>query len=150
MLETIQSAENTIVALIEAPVTEQEAALQQAQSEAIVDLLLLGMHADRHVSALESDLLETEIANLSWDQFYSTDIYLQRITPLIREAIGNSERQNKLLQSISDRITDADVKKMAIEQFSTMLEIDGQNSVEASLFDQAIAILLGGELAATV
>jgi hypothetical protein len=144
MLETIQSAENTIVTLNEASVNEQEAALQQAQSEAIVDLLLLGMHADRHISVLESDLLETEIANLVWDQFYSTDIYLQRTAPFIREAIGNSERQTKLLQSISSRIGDINVKKEAIERFSTMLEISGQETQESVLIDQVMSIFFDG------
>jgi hypothetical protein len=144
MLETMQSAENTIVAVHEASATEQAAALQQAQSEAIVDFLLLGMHADRHIAVLESDLLDAEIASLPWDQFYSTEIYRQRTIPLIREAIGNSERQTKLLQSISDRIVDLNVKKEAIEHFSSMLEVSGQGAQESVLIDQVMSIFFDG------
>jgi hypothetical protein len=116
---------------------------QQAAREAILDLLLLGMHADRHISLLESDLLDTEMATLGWDEFHSPEIYLQRAAPIVRDAIGNGEKQAHLLQSIADRLSDGETKKDAIERFAMMLAIDGTVEVEEALLDQAMLTLLG-------
>jgi hypothetical protein len=123
---------------------EQTAATAQAQREAIVDLLLLGMQVDRHISLMETDLLEAEIASLGWDEFHAADIYLQRAAPIVRDTIGHDQRQTQLLESIRDRLVDLDVRKDAIERFATMLAIDGTVAIEAQLLDQAMAILAGG------
>jgi hypothetical protein len=117
--------------------------VEREQCEAIVDLLLLGMHADGHISLLETDLLDAEIASLSWDKFHSSDIYLQRAVPKVRATIGDAEQQTLLLQSIGQRLANVDVKADAIERFSTMLAIDGLLAVEEVLLDQAIAIIVG-------
>jgi hypothetical protein len=144
MLETAES--QTSQALVLVSQTPQQAlvsiavpTMAQSEREAIVDLLLLGMYADRHVAASEQEFLATEIAKLGWDEFYSPEIYLQRAVPLVREVLGHADRTMRLLQTIAQRLPQAEVMKFAIEQFSALIALDGvTEESEARLFDQVM------------
>jgi hypothetical protein len=121
-------------------VTSSVPTLEQVQCEAIVDLLLLGIHFDRSVGANELEFLHAEIATLPWDEFYSPEIYLQRVTPLIRVVVGHPEKRARLLRDISQRMADVEVMKFAIERFSTLLTLGGRVAVEGILLDQVMEI----------
>jgi hypothetical protein len=114
-------------------------ALTQVQREAIVDLLLLGIYADRHIAASEQDFLAAAVEKLGWDEFYAFEIYCQRVVPTVREVLGNAARTQSWLQSISDRLDQVDLMKFAIEQFSALIALDGVTTEsEAQLFDQVM------------
>jgi hypothetical protein len=144
MLET--AAAQTSQALVLVSQTPQQAlvsiavpTLAQSEREAIVDLLLLGMYADRHVAAAEQEFLAAAIGKFGWDEFYSSEIYLQRAVPSVREVLGCPDRTTRLLQTIAQRLPRAEVMKFAIEQFSALIALDGvTEESEANLFDQVM------------
>jgi hypothetical protein len=108
-------------------------------TRAIVDLLLLGMYADRHIAVSEQEFLATEMAKMGWDEFHSPEIYLQRAVPLVREVLAYGDRTQRFLQTIAQRLPEAAVMKFAIEQFSALIALDGVTAEsEASLFDQVM------------
>ncbi len=110
--------------------------LAQVQREAIVDLLLLGMYADQHVAVSEQEFLTEAIGQMNWDKFYSSEIYFQRVVPTVREVLGNTDRTCRFLQNISARLDQVEVMKFAIEQFSTLIALEGvTEESEAVLFD---------------
>ncbi len=110
--------------------------LAQVQREAIVDLLLLGMYADQHVSVSEQAFLTAAIGQMNWDDSYSSEIYFQRVVPTVREVLGNADRTCGFLQNISARLDQVEVMKFAIEQFSTLIALEGVTEAsEALLFD---------------
>ncbi|NJN49277.1 MAG: hypothetical protein HC805_05210 [Alkalinema sp. RL_2_19] len=113
--------------------------LIQPQREAIVDLLLLGMYADQHISLTEQDAFAAEVEKLGWAESHSPGIYFQQAVPTVREAILTPERTQRLLQAISARLDNVDVMKFAIEKFSTMLCFNGTTEQEALLLDQVMA-----------
>jgi hypothetical protein len=144
MLETVET--QTSKALVLVSQTPQQAlmstavpSLDQAQREAIVDLLLLGMYADRHIAVAEQEFLAEAIAQMGWDEFYSPEIYFQRVVPTVREVLGNVDRTRSFLQSISARLDQVELMKFAIEKFSTLIALDGvTEESEAVLFDQVM------------
>jgi hypothetical protein len=148
MLETveIQTSQAPSQALVLVSQTPQQAlmpiavpAMAQTEREAIVDLLLLGMYADRHIALSEQDFLATEIAKMGWDEFHSSEIYLQRAVPLVREVLAYADRTQCFLQTIAQRLPEAAVMKFAIEQFSALIALDGVTEAsEACLFDQVM------------
>ncbi len=141
MLETVEI--QTSKALVLVSQTPQQALmptavpnLAQVQREAIVDLLLLGMYADQHVSVSEQEFLAEAIGQMNWDEFYSSEIYFQRVVPTVREVLGNTDRTCRFLQNISARLDQVEVMKFAIEQFSTLIALEGvTEESEAVLFD---------------
>ncbi len=144
MLETVEI--QTSQALVLVSQTPQQAlmpiavpAMAQTEREAIVDLLLLGMYADRHIAVSEQEFLATEMAKMGWDEFHSPEIYLQRAVPLVREVLAYADRTQGFLQTIAQRLPEAAVMKFAIEQFSALIALDGVTAEsEASLFDQVM------------
>jgi hypothetical protein len=145
MLETV--ATPTSQALVPVSQTRPQALmsitvprLEQSQREAIVDLLLLGIYADRHIAASEQDFLATEIDRMGWDELHSPEIYLQRATPIAREVLtGAADRIPAFLQVVGDRLSEVETMKYAIEKFSALIALDGITSeAEAALFDQVM------------
>jgi hypothetical protein len=114
--------------------------LEQGQREAIADLLLLGIHSDKVVGFNELEFLNNEMVLLQWDEFHSPDIYLQQSTPGIRAIAGHDEKRARLLRDISQRLSDVEVMKFAIERFSTLLTLGGRVAVEGILLDQVMEI----------
>jgi hypothetical protein len=150
MLETVEI--QTSKALVLVSQTPQQAListavpnLNQGQREAIVDLLLLGLYADRHIAVSEQEFLAEAMATFGWDEFCSPDIYLQRVVPTVREVLGNVDRTRSCLQNISVRLDQVDVMKFAIEQFSALIALGGvTEESEAVLFDQVMEIFFAG------
>jgi hypothetical protein len=112
--------------------------LGQTQREAIVDLLLLGMHYDKRINLVESDFLAAEVNAIGWDEFSSPDIYLQRSIPVIRQACQSEDRQRRLLRDIGSRLAEVEVMKYAIERFSSLLALGGAVIIQTPLLDQVM------------
>jgi hypothetical protein len=127
---------------VQALIPTEMPVINQTQREAIVDLLLLGMHVDRHISLSETDFLEAEMGFWGWDEFYSPEIYLQRAVPIVR-AVDDSLKQTSFLQDLRDRLEDVESRKFAIERFSMMLAIDGTVQVEETLLDRVMQVFFG-------
>ncbi|MBE9028750.1 hypothetical protein IQ266_03125 [filamentous cyanobacterium LEGE 11480] len=143
MLETVESQTSQALVLIDqtpqnALISTLVPTLVQTQREAIVDLLLLGMYADRHISVIEQDVLAEEVEKIGWDEFYSFSLYFQRAVPRVRDAIASPARTTQFLLAISQQLDQVDVMKFAIEKFSAMLCLDGSNDAEAQLLDQVM------------
>jgi hypothetical protein len=146
MLETVATP-TTSQALVPVSQTRPQALmsitvpnLAQPQREAIVDLLLLGIYADRHIAASEQDFLAMAIDRMGWDELQSPEIYLQRAMPIAREILtGSADRVQAFLQAVGDRLSEVETMKYAIEQFSALIALDGITSeAEAALFDQVM------------
>jgi hypothetical protein len=137
MLET-----QKVAGPVQALVSTEMPVINQTQREAIVDLMLLGMHVDRHISLSEADFLEAEMGFWGWDEFYSPEIYLQRAVPIVR-AVDDRLKQTGFLQDVRDRLEDVESRKFAVERFSMMLAIDGTVQVEETLLDRVMQVFFG-------
>jgi hypothetical protein len=141
MLETVEIQTSQALVLVsqtpqQALMSTEVPSLDQGQIEAIVDLLLLGMYADQHVAVAEQEFLAEAIATCGWDEFYSPEIYFQRVVPTVREVLGNADRTRGFLQNISARLDQVELMKFAIEKFSALIALGGvTEESEALLFD---------------
>lgn len=117
--------------------------LEQSEREAIIDLLLLGMYADRHLSLAEDAAFASETGNLGWEGSVSVDYYVQEATDRARAASESDDATKGMLEFVADRLlTDANAG-LALELLAGLLASDGRVERESELFQKAQSILRG-------
>ncbi|HLO84494.1 MAG TPA: hypothetical protein VK203_05675 [Nostocaceae cyanobacterium] len=113
----------------------------QSQKEALVDLCLLGMYSDDLISLAEQDFIEDESAQLKWESGISFSGYLQRSIPKIRAIKNDSQKKKELLQDISNRLTDNDLKRKAVEELEKLLVVDGLVKLEEEFLEEVKTVM---------
>lgn len=113
-----------------------ETGRNQGQTEAMVDLLLLGMYSDSLISLAENDFIEQAAQQLPWDSGISLSGYLQRVIPKVRAVKGNLEKEGEFLQGIAERLGDAEAKQTALDQLNALLAADGVVQLEEAFMAQ--------------
>jgi hypothetical protein len=126
------------VAAPQAMVSTTVPTLEQSQREAIVDLLILGIYADRRISLAEQDFLEQTIASMGWDEFNAASVYQQRAWANVRASLNRTDATDRLLTTIRERLSAVEVMQYAIEKFSTLLSLEQGTEAEGQLLDQVM------------
>jgi len=108
----------------------------QSQTEAMVDLLLMGTYSDNLISLAESDFLDQESEQLPWESGISFGGYLQRVIPKVRAVKGNPEKESEFLLTIAERLGNAEAKQRALDELTALLASDGLVQLEASFVEQ--------------
>ena len=108
----------------------------QAQAEALVDLLLLGMYSDHLISLAENDFIEQEGEQLVWESGISFGGYLQRVIPKVRALQGSVEKEGEFLLDIAERLGDAATKQHALDELNALLAADGVVQLEEAFVAQ--------------
>lgn len=97
--------------------------LTQPQREAILDILVLAMYSDGHLSLLEDDNLKAKIDSLNWDPNMSASIYLGESVAAARDTEGMTE----VLKAVEEKakiLETPEVKNHAYELAVEMLRCD--------------------------
>jgi hypothetical protein len=113
----------------------------QPQREALVDLCLLGMYSDNLISLAEQDFIDAESNQLKWDSGISFSGYLQRTFPKIRSAKADAQQVASFLQTISDRLGTAELKRSAVDELQKLLASDGVVKPEADFLSEVHRVL---------
>ncbi len=113
----------------------------QPQREALVDLLLLGMHTDRVLSVAEADSLAAALAELPWESGQALSIYLQANMPKIRLAAEHLSNRRQLLTSIRDRLGTPEMCQEAYRKLQAFLAVDGVAREEREFLNQVRMVL---------
>lgn len=108
----------------------------QSQTEAVVDLLLLGMYSDNLISLAENDFIEQESQQLAWKSGISFGGYLQRVIPKVRAVKGSVEKEGEFLLDIAERLGDAESKQQALDELNALLAADGFVQLEEAFVEQ--------------
>jgi hypothetical protein len=113
----------------------------QIQKEAMIDLCLLGMHSDNSITLAEQDFIENEATQLQWTSGISFNSYLQRVIPKVRSAKGNISKTTDLLQTISDRLGNDELKRSAVDELEKLLASDGVAAMEETFLAEVKRVL---------
>ncbi len=116
--------------------------LNQEQTEALINLMVLGMYADGHLSLLEDESLNQFIDSIGWDSASGRTVFL---TDAINRASSlNSEAEiSAYTKQQAEFFISGAEKDTALHYFNQFLGVDGVSPDEASLsakFRQALGL----------
>ena len=105
--------------------SKEQDGFSQIQREAVIDLLLLGMYADKNAALAENDIIVKETEKLSWDSGISLELYINTSTCHVREALRTEEGFEKFVMNIGTRLATPEARKQALEICSRMIHSFG-------------------------
>ena len=108
--------------------------INQTESEAIIDLLVLGIYGDDHLSLNESQELDAAANSLTWQSKQDISVYIDNAIVRVRNARLNEEATGEFIHSIARRLTSPGVKERALELLNRLLRSDGKNEAEKAFF----------------
>jgi len=111
--------------------------LTPAQTDALFDLLLLGLYADAHISLSEESKLQELLAPLPLPENVSFDALLQAAFGRVRAAAGNATAEEALLRAIAERLGTPAARKSALDALSQVLRADSLPPREISFENRA-------------
>lgn len=98
--------------------------LDQAQREAIIDLLLIATYSDDYVDVNETRILDKTIERFNWNSDTSIDDYVQSVEAKVKEARSSQSSTSKLLSNISDRLKTGEGRYRALNLCNVLLYSD--------------------------
>jgi hypothetical protein len=105
--------------------------MTQPQLEALVDLLVLAMHADGRYSITEQDAFEQDLSTLPWDSGIALRSYVQASYTRARSA-----NASQYLNTLCRTFDTAQVRHEAFVVIENMLSIDGTAPTESDFMTQ--------------
>jgi hypothetical protein len=110
--------------------------MEQPEREAIIDLLLLGIYIDNHLSLSETSEFDTSTESLGWDSQTGPSIYISNATNRARDARSNEAATAELIAFVARRLTSVGSKDRALSLLNRLLMSDGKTEKETAFFKQ--------------
>lgn len=115
--------------------------MTQPQREALIDLVLLSMFIDSHVSLKEGVGLDTAIEALGWESTKPRDIYILTATAKARVGADSDASVAAFIAQRAGVFADAESKQLALRTVGGMLADDGVAESEAAFLKKLEAAL---------
>ena len=117
--------------------------LKQPEREAIAELLLFGMYADKFI-ALEEDKFITDVTTtLNWDSGTDFDYFESRAIARVREANEDADAREIFFKSIKDRLGSKHARTLALELSHQLFLADGVEAEQERQLEARLKQLLG-------
>jgi len=114
--------------------TTSETGIAQSEREAIVDLLLLAIYADNHISLDENQVLEDGLSDLGWDSGTSVSMYVNTANTKARNALSDETSHAEFMDSVTTRLNSATSKEKALGLLTELFEADGTSVAEEDFY----------------
>ncbi|MBD2038497.1 hypothetical protein H6F76_26445 [Leptolyngbya sp. FACHB-321] len=111
---------------------------EQAQDEAIIDLLYLVMLSDKAIKLSEQDFVTDYVSSLDLPSKHSWEFYINAALPKVRTALQSQEKTEALLLDISDRLKHHNLRNLALEVVQELIQVDSTIAVEESALVEKI------------
>ena len=112
---------------------------EQSQKEAIVELLIMTMYADKTLKIEEDEAIKRYIETLEWKSPMSVEYYLGIVTAKVRKALESPEKIHCFLEDISDRVKTVELKKQVLQICINLTMSDSEVSTEEREFLQLVS-----------
>lgn len=110
--------------------------IAQSEREAIIDLLLMAIYADNHISLDESQALEDSIDGLGWESGTGLSMYINDATNKVRDAQVDEATSKDFIENIATRLDSKASKEKALSLLIALFDADGTSVEEASFYKQ--------------
>ena len=106
------------------------APLKQDEREAILDLLLLGIYFDNHLSLGESQEFESVVDSIEWESSLSITVYIYDATVRVRSARTSEEAITEFIEHVARRLSSNDSREYAFELLNRLFRTDGKSDTK--------------------
>ncbi|WPJ98080.1 hypothetical protein SH580_10250 [Coraliomargarita algicola] len=112
-----------------------ESELQQAEREAIIDLLLMAIYVDQHLSLAETKEFDHAADSLGWDSSTGPSVYICNATDRARTARISEELTADFIAYVAERLSE-NSKPRALELLNRLFQSDGLTDKEKGFLQQ--------------
>ena len=113
--------------------------LQQDEREAIIDLLLLGIYYDDHLSLGESEEFRSVVNSIGWESELEVSGYINNAILRVRSIRSSDETCSDFIRQIAKRLTSAGSRERALKLLNRLFRTDGKTNIEKAFFQQVEA-----------
>lgn len=113
--------------------------ITQPEREAIIDLLLLAVYIDGHLSLVESTEFDCAADSLGWESSTGPSIYFNNATDRARNASASEDSVAELIEFSAQRLNSKGSKERALVLLNRLLTADGKTEKEKAFFKQVEA-----------
>lgn len=106
--------------------------MTQPQREALLELLVLSIFIDSHLSLAEEETLQARIAGLGWESEKPRDIHFLTAMHRARGASESPEKTEAFLAAKTSAFTTNDCRLAALEAIRSVLASDGHDESESA------------------
>jgi hypothetical protein len=125
---------------------EQEQPSSQPQREALIDLLVWTMFADRHVALPEQAFIAEQADGLPWDSPRPVELYIDKAVRRTREVLGDEAAEASHLEAIATRLADPQMKRAALSACEELIGVDGERAPSELTHLERVRVKLGVEV----
>lgn len=97
----------------------------QQQREALIDLLVWTMFADRHVASAERSYIIERGQDLPWEGVYRLEVYMDAAVRRIRDSLGSETSEQAYLDDIRERLGTTQARRRAYRACEALASADG-------------------------
>lgn len=115
--------------------------MNQSQRESLLDLLMLAMFADAHVSLKEDEALANAVEQVGWEATKPRDIFLLNATARARRASDSTDATDAFIKARTAVFADEASKSEALRVVSLLLTADGVAADEVSFLKRLEAAM---------
>jgi hypothetical protein len=113
--------------------------LQQGEREAIIDMLLMGIYFDDHLSLSESEEFKSLTDLIGWESDLDISVYVDNTILRVRNVRSSEEALTEFIRYIAERLNSAGSRERALELLNRLLRTDGKTDTENVFFKQVEA-----------
>lgn len=110
--------------------------LQQPEREAVIDLLLMAIYVDDHLSLSESKELDDSTESLGWDSSTGVSVYISTATDRARTARSSEAATAQFIDYAAERLSSKAARQRALELLNRLFMADGKTDKEKVFFNK--------------
>jgi len=117
--------------------------LKQPEREAIAELLLFCMYADKFIALEEGKFIEDVAATLNWESGTTFEYFESRATAQVREANEDADVREGFFKTIRDRLSSPHARALALDLAHQLFLADGVEAEQERQLEARLKQLLG-------
>jgi uncharacterized tellurite resistance protein B-like protein len=120
----------------------REAGASQTEREAVIDLLVMTMYADRFIDTAENDAIERVAERIDGDASLPLGQYLNASIARVRATLDDENSQRRLLEDIGERLDTDRMRTLAYQAGRAVARADGEMADEEEQFLSSVRAVL--------
>ncbi len=121
----------------------EELSISQPQREAMLDLLLWTMYADRVLALPENERIDQLPDELSWDSVTPFPLYVSTALARVRESLADPDEAQALMDDVYARLGTEAMRRRAYDACRDLSGLDGDVSEEEAAFLERVRTRFG-------